>query len=39
MRRGEAMQMIRKGQVRWVQGIDGVGQFLFMNEIFALKAT
>src|SRR5262245_60624793 len=35
----EAMQMIRKGQVRWLSGKDVVGHVLFVNEIFGVKAA
>jgi IS6 family transposase len=35
----EAVQMIRKGQVRWLSGKDIVGQVLFVNEIFGVKAA
>ena len=35
----EAVQMIRKGQVRWLWGKDVVGQVLFVNEIFGVKAA
>ena len=33
----EAMQMIRKGQVRWLSEKDVVGQVLFVNQTFGLK--
>lgn len=35
----EAMQMIRKGQVRWLPGTDVVGQVLFVNETLGLKTA
>ncbi len=35
----EAMQMIRKGQVRWLSGTDVVGQVLFVNETFGVRAA
>jgi hypothetical protein len=31
--------MIRKGQVRWLPKGDVVGQVLFVNETFRLKAA
>jgi len=35
----EAMQMIRKGQVRWLSGSDVVGQVLFVNETLGVRAA
>jgi transposase-like protein len=35
----EAMQMIRKGQVRWLSGSDIVGQVLFVNETLGVPAA
>src|SRR5213075_99807 len=35
----EAVQMIRKGHVRWLSGKDVLGQVLFVNEIFGVKAA
>ena len=35
----EAMQMIRKGQVRWLSGSDVVGQVLFVNETLGVPAA
>ena len=35
----EVMQMIRKGQVRWLPKGDVVGQVQFVNETLGLKAA
>jgi hypothetical protein len=35
----EVVHMIRKGQVRWLPKGDVVGQVLFVNETFGLKAA
>jgi transposase-like protein len=35
----EVLHMIRKGQVRWLPKGDVVGQVLFVNETFGLKAA
>src|SRR6266853_1863105 len=35
----EIVHMIRKGQVRWLPKGDVVGQVLFVNETFGLKAA
>jgi len=35
----EVLHMIRKGQVRWLPKGDVVGQVLFINETFGLKAA
>lgn len=35
----EVMQMIRKGQVRWLPGNDVVGHILFIHETLGLKAA
>jgi transposase, IS6 family len=35
----EVLHMVRKGQVRWLAKADVVGQILFINETFGLKAA